>query len=142
MTKATSKTFAGAGGSYGTLVQAGAGALTISGSNTIADIQATTRPSTITFTAGTTQTVSAFNLVGTAGNLVTINSTSSGSQFTLSKSSSTVTVSYLSIRDSNVTGGALWYNNNGTNTVLTNNTGWNGGAPPVSEINGQFMAFF
>ena len=141
MTKATSKAFAGAGGTYGTLVQAGAGLLTISGSNTFADIQATTRPSTITFTAGTTQTVNAFTLAGTAGNLVTINSTISGTQFTLSKSSGTVTVSYLSIKDSNVTGGADWYNDNGTNTVLTNNTGWNGIAP-VSAINGQFFSFF
>jgi hypothetical protein len=137
MTKATSKTFAGAGGSYGTLVQAGAGALTISGSNTLADIQATTRPSTITFTAGTTQTVSNFTLAGTAGNLVTINSTTPGTQYTLSKSSEIVQVSYLSIQDSNVIGGARWYNNNGTNSVLTNNTGWN-----PSDVAGQFMAFF
>jgi hypothetical protein len=140
MTKATSKTFAGAGGSYGTLVQAGAGALTISGSNTLVDIQATTRPSTVTFTAGTTQTVSNFTLAGTAGNLVTINSTSPGTQYTLSKSSGIVNASYLSIQDSNVTGGATWYNNNGTNTVLTNNTGWN--FTPVSTINGQFFSFF
>jgi hypothetical protein len=38
MSKATSKTFAGAGGTYGTLVQSGAGNLTITGSNTFADI--------------------------------------------------------------------------------------------------------
>ena len=40
MTKATTKTFAGGGGTYGTLIQNGAGALTISGSNSFADIQA------------------------------------------------------------------------------------------------------
>jgi fibronectin-binding autotransporter adhesin len=38
MSKVTSKTFAGAGGTYGTLVQSGAGNLTITGSNTFADI--------------------------------------------------------------------------------------------------------
>jgi hypothetical protein len=143
MTNSTAKTFAGAGGSYGTLVQAGLGALTVSGSNSFADIQATTRPSTISFVAGTTQTVSAFTLAGSIapGSLVTINSVTQGSQFTLSKSSGVVTVSYLSIQDSNVTGGAEWYNNNGTNTVLTNNTGWNSFAP-VSTVAGQFMAFF
>jgi hypothetical protein len=141
MTSATAKTFSGSGGSYGSLVQAGAGALTIAGSNSFADIRATTRPSTISFTAGTTQTVNAFTLVGTSGNLVTINSTVSGTQFTLSKASGSVTVSYLSIQDSNVTGGAYWYNNNGTNTVLTNNTGWNGIAP-AGAINGQFFSFF
>jgi fibronectin-binding autotransporter adhesin len=136
MTKATAKTFAGAGGTYGKLVQAGAGALTISGSNNFADLQATTRPSTITFTAGTTQYFNLFSLEGTAGNLVTINSTVSGTQYYLSKSGTRVDVSYLSIRDSNVIGGASWFNNNGSNTVLSNNTGWN----PIST--GAFMAFF
>ena len=144
MTSATAKSFAGAGGSYGTLVQAGLGALTVSGSNAFADIQATARPSTISFVAGTTQTVSAFTLAGSIapGYYVTINSVTQGSQFTLSKSSGIVTVSYLTIQDSNVTGGAEWYNDNGTNTVLTNNTGWNGGPAPVSTVTGQFMAFF
>jgi fibronectin-binding autotransporter adhesin len=141
MTKATAKTFAGAGGSYGTLVQAGAGALTISGSNTLADVQATTRPSTISFTAGTTQTVSLFTLAGTSGNLVTINSVTSGSQFTLSKASGTVTASYLSIKDSNATGGAVWNAYNGTNTNVSNNTGWLF-TPPSGTGNGNFMAFF
>jgi fibronectin-binding autotransporter adhesin len=141
MTKATAKTFAGAGGSYGILVQAGAGALTISGSNTLADIQATTRPSTISFTAGTTQTVSLFTLAGTSGNLVTINSVTSGSQFTLSKASGTVTASYLSIKDSNATGGAVWDASNGTNTNVSNNTGWIFTAP-TNTGNGNFMAFF
>jgi len=141
MTKATAKTFAGAGGSYGTLVQAGAGALTISGSNTLADIQATTRPSTITFTAGTTQTVSLFTLAGTVGNLVTINSVTPGSRFTLSKASGTVTASYLSIKDSAAVGGAVWNAYNGTNTDSGNNIGWLFIAPSISG-NGNFMAFF
>lgn len=39
MNKATAKTFAGAGGQYGTLVQNGAGDLAITGSNSFADIQ-------------------------------------------------------------------------------------------------------
>jgi len=132
MTSASSKTFAGAGGSYGTLVQAGAGAMTISGSNVFADIQATTRPSTITFTAGTTQTLEAFTLAGTAGNLVTIGSTVPDSAFTLSNAISTSTANYLSIRDCYVTGGAPWYNNNGTNTRLTNNSNWNTAAAAMS----------
>jgi hypothetical protein len=132
MTSASSKTFTGANGSYGTLVQAGAGAMTISGSNVFADIQATTRPSTITFTAGTTQTLEAFTLAGTAGNLVTIGSTVPDSAFTLSNAISTSTANYLSIRDCYVTGGAPWYNNNGTNTRLTNNSNWNTAAAAMS----------
>lgn len=80
---------------------------------------------------------------GTAGNLVTINSTTPGTQFTLSKKANgTINANYLSIIDSNVTGGATWYNNNGTNTVLTNNTGWNGTPQTSGDVKGQFAVFF
>lgn len=122
MTSASAKTFAGGGLTYYNLDQGGAGTLTISGSNTFNDITDTVQPSTVTFTAGTTQTVSNFSLAGTAGNLVTINSTTPGSQFTLSKSSGTVNAQYLAIQDSNATGGAIW--NALFSTNLGNNTGW------------------
>jgi hypothetical protein len=122
MTSASAKTFAGGGLTYYNLNQGGAGALTISGSNTFNDITDTVQPSTVTFTAGTTQTVSNFSLAGTAGNLVTINSATPGSQFTLSKSSGTVNAQYLAIQDSNATGGATW--NALFSTNLGNNTGW------------------
>jgi hypothetical protein len=125
MTSTSAKTFAGGGLTYYNLNQGGAGALTISGSNTFNDITDTVQPSTVTFTAGTTQTVSNFSLAGTAGNLVTINSATPGSQFTLSKSSGTVNAQYLAIQDSNATGGATW------NSLFTsgnvnngNNAGW------------------
>lgn len=95
---------------------------------------------TITFTAGTTTTVTDFTLSGTVGNLVTLNSSSPGTQFTLSKSSGTVTASYMQIQDSNATGGAAWNANDGTDVNLGNNTGWNFVA--AVAINGQFMAFF
>jgi hypothetical protein len=127
MTSASAKTFAGGGLTYYNLNQGGAGALTISGSNTFNDITDTVQPSTVTFTAGTTQTVSNFSLAGTAGNLVTINSTTPGSQFTLSKSSGAVNAQYLAIQDSNATGGAGWYASNSTN--LGNTTGWNFQSP-------------
>jgi len=122
MTAATAKTFVGAGGSFSTLNQGGAGALTISGNNSFADLTATTRPSTITFTASSTQTFTAFTLSGTSGNLVTINSSTSGTQATLSKSSGAVSVSFLSIQDSNATGGATWKATSSTN--VSNNSGW------------------
>jgi hypothetical protein len=141
MTNASAKTFTGAGGSYGALVQAGAGILTISDSSTFADIKATTWPSTITFTAGTTQTVAYFTLSGMVSNLVTINSSSAGTGFNLSKTGGAVTASYLNIQDSNATGGATWRAYNGTNTNSGNNTGWAFVYVPPS-ITGQFMAFF
>ena len=142
MTKATAKLFRGSGGSYGTLVQAGAGTLTISGSNTFADIQATTRPSTITFTAGTTQTVQYLTLSGTLGNLVTINSSTVGNMFNLSKIGGTVDASYLNIQDSNGTGGATWNAYNGTNTNSGNTSGWAFVVYVPPLITGEFMVFF
>lgn len=76
MTSAGSKTFAGGGYSYPTLNNGGAGALTISGSNTFADLTNTVQPTTFTFTSGTTTTFGNFSIAGTAGNLVTVGSTS------------------------------------------------------------------
>lgn len=140
MTSASAKTFAGGGGTYPTLNQGGAGALTISGNNSFADLTATTRPSTITFTISTTQTFTAFTLSGTLGNLVTINSSTASTQATLSKSSGTVSVDYLSIQDSNATGGASWYAG-ANSTNVSNNTGWIFTAPPAPST-GNFFLFF
>ena len=95
--------------------------------------------STISFQAGSTTTVTNFTLAGTAGNLVTINSTVSGTRFILSKASGTVTANYLAIKDSEATGGAYWYANNGTNINLGNNIGWD---LPPEQNNGQFFMFF
>ena len=85
MTSASSKTFAGGGFSYPTLNQGGAGALVITGANTFANMTNTVQPATITFPASTTTRVSAFNVNGTAGNLVTLNSSTPGTRFTLLK---------------------------------------------------------
>ena len=141
MTNASAKTFAGGGGTYPTLNQGGAGALTISGDNSFADLTATTRPSTITFTISTTQTFTAFTLSGTAGNLVTINSSTASTQATVSKSSGTVSVDYVSIIDSNAAGGASWYAG-ANSTNVSNNTGWIFTAPPTATATGNFFLFF
>lgn len=125
MTSGSAKTFAGGGQSYPTLNQGGAGALTISGSNTFANITNTVQPATVTLTAGTTQTVGAFSLTGTAGNLITLNTTSAGTRATLSDSSGTNSISYVSLKDISATGGAVWraYTANG-NVDGGNNLGW------------------
>lgn len=137
MSKATAKTFTGANGTYGTLVQAGAGNLTIAGSNQFNNITANTRPSTITFTAGTTQTVLSFTASGNAGNVVTLNSTSAGTIYYLRNYVGTGNSSYLNLSDSNVTA-AFFANTNSTNSG--NNTGWNFAAPPT--VQSGFNAFF
>jgi hypothetical protein len=142
MTSASAKTFAGGGATYPILSQGGAGALTITGSNSFDDIQTTTRPSTITFPAATTTTVSEFTLTGTAGNLVTINSVTPGTQFTLYRLTGTTNASYLSIQDSNATGGAVWNAGEGSVNV-SNNSGWIFTTPPSPSTGaGNFFAFF
>ena len=125
MTSSSAKTFAGGAKTWPTLNQGGSGALTIQQSNTFANITNTVQSATVTLTAGTTQTVSAFSLSGTAGNLITLNSSSAGSQATLSDSSGTNSVSYVSIKDINATGGATWnaFSSSG-NVDAGNNVGW------------------
>ena len=86
MTLGTAKTFAGGGKVYPyTLNQGGAGALTITGANQFANISNTTQPATITFPSSTTTSVQNFTVSGTSGNLVTLNSSTPGTQFTLAK---------------------------------------------------------
>lgn len=127
MTSASAKTFAGGNKAYYILNQGGAGALTITGSNTFTTLSTAVLPTTITFTAGTTQSVGNFNLSGTSGNLVTINSTSSGSQFNLYKiSGSKALVSYMLITDSAATPSNIWFSPTSQGNVNGgNNTGWN-----------------
>lgn len=116
------------GGIYGTIIQAGSGALSIfrtgGGTYTLNNVKATTFPSTVKFSAYT-WFVNNFELSGTAGNLVTLSSETPGSAFTLSKvGGGTVSSNYLSIRDSTVTGAsALWYAG-ANSTNVSNNTGW------------------
>jgi hypothetical protein len=80
---------------------------------------------TTTFTDST----DTFGVAGTAGNLVTLFSDASGTQFTLSKASGTVSADYLSLQDSAATGGAAWYAG-ANSTDVSNNTGWTFTAPP------------
>ena len=142
MTAATAKTFVGGGSTFNcTLNQGGAGALTITGSNTFSNITNTVQPASVLFTAGTTSTFSNFNLSGTAGNLITIGSVTAASH-TLSKASGTVSSSYLSISNSTATGGAGWYAG-ANSTDGGNNSGWIFTAPPApSGSNSNFLMFF
>jgi hypothetical protein len=123
------KTFVGGGLTYYNLNQGGAGTLTISGNNTFNTISSsvTTADTTVLFTVGSTQTVTNFNFTGTAPFSTILQSPTSGSTFTLSKSSGTVNVTRCLIRDSIATGGATWNATESRN--IGNNTGWNITAP-------------
>jgi len=141
MTAATAKTFVGGGSTFNcTLQNAGAGALTITDSNTFTNISNSVQPTTFTFTAGTTTTVTNWNINGTAGNLVTIGSATAASH-TLSKASGTVNSNYLSISRSTATGGATW-NAGANSTDGGNNSGWIFSAPPPATATGNFLVFF
>jgi hypothetical protein len=142
MTGATAKTFVGGGSTFNcTLNQGGAGALTITGSNTFSDITNTVQPASVLFTAGTTSTFSNFSLSGTSGNLITIGSVTAASH-TLSKASGTISADFLSISRSTATGGAGWYAG-ANSTDGGNNSGWIFTAPPApSAGNGNFLVFF
>ena len=125
---ANSRTFQGGGKTYGTLtytVAGSTGALVITGANTFTTINFSdvTNARTLTLPSSTTTTVTNFNVNGTAGKLMTVNSSTSGVAATLSKSSGTVSVDYLSIKDSTATGGASWPAGIHS-TNVSGNTGW------------------
>jgi hypothetical protein len=137
-TSASAKTFAGGSASYSTLNNGGSGALTISGNGTYDTISNTVQPTTITFTSGATKTITNFNVSGTAGNLVTINSSTSGSAATITKPSGNVLCNFVDIQDSTATGGSGWYAQNSTDSG--NNTGWVFQHGPY--LQGGFLTFF
>ena len=78
---------------------------------------------TLQLKAGTTSTVGSFVTSGTT--LKYLQSTTPGTQATISQASGTVTATYLSVQDSAATGGAVWDALAATNVNNGNNTGWN-----------------
>lgn len=133
---ATSQGFAGNGNTFGTLdtTNSGTSPILISGSNTFGTIRITA-PKMVTFTAGTTTTVSSLIAVGSAGNLITLNSSTPGSTWTIRDLSGTNTCDYLVLQDSTATGGATFIAGNHSANV-SNNTGWifTTTAPPAANV--------
>lgn len=143
---ASSRTFGGGGNSYGTLtytVAGSTGSLLIQGSNTFGTINFSdvTNARTLTFTSGTTTTItSAFNVNGTSGKLMTINASTGGVVAILAKSSGIISCVFLSIQDSSADAGARWYaGQNSTN--VSGNTGWIFNSPGGSVYGGMFSMF-
>jgi hypothetical protein len=77
---------------------------------------------TLNLAAGTTSTVGSFFTSGIT--MKFLGSTSPGTQATISDASGINTVTYLTIQDSNATGGAVWDALSITNVDAGNNTGW------------------
>lgn len=132
MSGSSAATFNGGGKTYATLYFdiSVIGGLIINNSNTFGTISGSTGTNRrVIFQAGSTTTVTNFNLNGIAGvgGQLGLVSTSSGSSYTISKSSGVVSVEYLNISDSNATGGATFLAINSINSG--GNTGWVFGIP-------------
>jgi hypothetical protein len=77
---------------------------------------------TVKLKSGTTNTVGSIATSGT--NQKFLSATTPGTQATLSDASGTNSVSYLTIQDSNATGGAIFNATDATNVNAGNNLGW------------------
>ncbi|HRI05306.1 MAG TPA: InlB B-repeat-containing protein, partial [Pyrinomonadaceae bacterium] len=120
----------------------GAGAQAVTGSTSFYDLAIAAGARTITFEAGSTQTVTnAFTAAGTAGNLITLRSSSTGNAWTLSVPTSNV--SYLDVKDSTATSSTITaihsVNSGGNNanwifnyTLTYSGNGNTGGTAPAS----------
>jgi hypothetical protein len=137
LTLTSSFSFAGNGLTYYNLNKGATGTMVITGSNTFNNISSSASgAATISFTAGTTQTVTNFTASGTAGNLLTLKSQTAGSKFFLSKTSGIISIDYVSIIDSTASSGTNWYAG-ANSTDAGNNTGWIFSRPYT--VGGQFF---
>jgi len=94
--------------------------------------------------AGSTLNVGSITIAGNnvaGANYVALSSTTAGTQATLNKTSGTVSVSYVKIKDSIATGGATWLAPTTSGNIDNgNNSGWIFGAYTPST--GNFLMFF
>lgn len=127
----TGKTFAGGGNTYGNIWFApgsGTGTFTISGNNTFANFRDDGSVAhSILFTTGSTQHVSSWNVTGSSGQLITIDSTTTGTHSLVLDGAGSVISDYLSIQHSIAGPEGKWFA--GTNSVNNQNvasagSGW------------------
>jgi hypothetical protein len=145
MSGSISKTFIGGDNSYGTLNQAGAGALTVSGNNTFHSLKTTRTVNNILvyFTVGTTTTFTRnFEYKGLPGVIATLASTT-GAPCTFTKTfTGEVSVEYLAIQGITVDEKTIfnkgWYAGRSSNNG--NNLNWIFGYPFVDK--GDMMRLF
>lgn len=144
-TASTTQTFAGGGLTYYNLVigspSVASQTFSFTGSNTFSTISSTkTVAFTMTLSSSTTTTCANWTINGTLGNVVTLNASVPGVAANLTKTGgSTITVNYFSIKDSSATPSSTWYATNSTN--VSNNSGWNFGAPPLVAGGNFFLLF-
>lgn len=140
-TSGSDKIFSGGSETYYNLWSDGGistGSLIIEGSNTFTDFKDTGSVAhSILFSNGDTQTVSTFNVSGTLGNLITLNSDNNSDTFALVKTGGgTISSDYLDIQHSVATPADTWYaglNSTDNQLVAEAGSGWIFTGVPVEE---------
>lgn len=94
----------------------------------------------VAFRASATLNVSGFTTTASSGNVAKLVSTSGGTPATISKTSGTVSVDWVSIQDSAATGGAAFYAG-ANSTNVSGNSGWIFTAPPGGSSGNMFLVF-
>jgi len=141
----TSRGFSGGGLTYGNLDIGGVSSTSttvFSGNNTF--VGALTSSKTVAHTLsffGTTTTLDAFTVTGTAGNVVTITSSTAAQHNLILTTGLVDTVDYLDISYSNASPAVnTWYP--GLNSINSgNNNGWMFPAPPPGSSSNFFLVF-
>jgi hypothetical protein len=118
---------------FGGLILSGKNII-VTGANTFASLALNNLGDTtgVTLPASTTTTVTgAITTTASSGNVAKLISSSAGTAATLSKASGTVSVDWVSVKDSTATGGATFYAG-ANSTNVSGNTGWIFTAPPAT----------
>jgi hypothetical protein len=136
---ANTRTFGGNGKTYGVLtytVAASTGILAITGANTFGGISVSGGTRTLRFPSGATNAVpsATFLVFGTAGNLITIDSSTAASAATINFTGGRKVnkVDFVSIKDSTATPSSTAYAGSGS-TNVSGNTGWTFTAAPQAK---------
>ncbi len=127
------------------ITSGGTGAIVINGSGnkTYNNFTVTgTSSKTIQLTNAVTHTFNGtISVSGASGNVVTITSTTGGSQTTMLKSTGIVSADYVSLQDVVGSGGATWYAGDNS-TSVSNNLGWIFMSPTTSQKAASMLGFF
>lgn len=135
-TDAFTKTFAGGGKSYNVVRFSGTSTnpVVISGNNTFETLENTRAVAyTIQFTTGSNQSIRNWSISGTEGNLISIDSTTTGTHTLTKIGGGVVSANYLDIQHSLARPGAWYAGLNSTNDqgVATAGNGWIFNVPPI-----------
>jgi hypothetical protein len=146
-TTTTARTFGGGGLSFNKLTIGGAtgtSTLTLNGANTFSEL-ASTKTVAHTISLGATangMTIDTWSITGTAGNLVTLNSSTVGTQRNFNLTNVTGGIDYLSVRDIAVNQANRFYvganstnGGNNTNVIFTASPGVN---YSITAFNGTY----